>query len=1055
LSYNAGQLRTVTDPVGRTLTFTYTGSLLTSVGDSSGRQVSFDYMNGELTSATDVGNQETQFSYYAGHLLHTMQDPRGGLVSNAYYADNRVQTQTDPMSRTVQFEYTAFDSLHSQTKVTDNLGNDTLYVYDENRLTLRVENPGDPRQAVWRYTYDPNYPTGGATATDPNGHTTRNTWDSQGNLLEFDNALGLPTTYAYNGTNDLLVVTSTVNLTTTFTYDPNGNVLSITQPVKETSQLAVTQFGYDPLHPGDVLTVTNPLNNSWRTTYDSYGYVLSTTDPLTETTRFTHDPLGRLLSVVDPLTHTASLAYNPYGAVTSITDTLGYTTTYSYDANQNLQTITNTKGLTTTYTYDLGNEVTRVTYPDGTHSDTGYDGNGRVISQTNPLTQTTLYDYDAFNRLNRVTDPLTHITRYDYDLAGNLLSVTDPLTYTTYYGYDAANQLSVIKHSDGLTPDVSIDQRDTLGRITQMTDGSGTTYYSYDSLNRLVQVQNGANAVVGYQYDLANNLTRIIYPGALKSVVRGYDAANRLRTVKDWLNHTTQFDYDATGALSSQTYPNGVQLKIGRDAAGQVISMTHAITATPFLSMTYGHDKLGLLNSANEAGAGADSYTYDTRSRLVGDQFTASTPISRTWSYDGATEITATRYQLGVQTPITTTRSYDAADELRSLVEQQGTTTTKNLSFSYDDKGNRISQADSVNGTASSYSYDQANRLITYNGVWQYVYDGNGLRVKKVGLGGTTNFTWDLAAGLPLLLADGSANYIYGPGGQILEQIQGSTAYYYHADRLGSVRALTIQAGAVVATYTYDAYGATTASTGSLANPFRYTGEYQDAESGLYYLRARYYDPASQQFLTRDPLLAVTGQAYNYAGGSPLNATDPLGLAKAIPMDGGGSGGGDVVIGASVGLWTLSLWASHQLGDAAAAWLQATANTIDQAIQGNPDDDWNIVTVFRGCNGTYPGAFKLRTDRDPDGYSAFETPQPGHDIQIPFVILYRGQKVSGTEGIFLDPSLRAAGIARYTPELGGEGHWSLQFKGPDGNPISDARQLLSEYAKRMGIPNLP
>jgi YD repeat-containing protein len=150
--------------------------------------------------------------------------------------------------------------------------------------------------------------------------------------------------------------------------------------------------------------------------------------------------------------------------------------------------------------------------------------------------------------------------------------------------------------------------------------------------------------------------------------------------------------------------------------------------------------------------------------------------------------------------------------------------------------------------------YNQANRLITYNGVWQYVYDGNGLRVKKVGLGGTTNFTWDLAAGLPLLLADGSANYIYGPGGQILEQIQGSTAYYYHADRLGSVRALTNQAGAVVATYTYDAYGATTASTGSLANPFRYTGEYQDAESGLYYLRARYYDPASQQFLTRDPL---------------------------------------------------------------------------------------------------------------------------------------------------------------------------------------------------------
>ena len=85
--------------------------------------------------------------------------------------------------------------------------------------------------------------------------------------------------------------------------------------------------------------------------------------------------------------------------------------------------------------------------------------------------------------------------------------------------------------------------------------------------------------------------------------------------------------------------------------------MTHAITATPFLSMTYGHDPLGLLNSAGEAGAGADTYTYDARNRLTGDQLAASTTISRTWSYDGATEITDTRYQLGVQTPITTTRS--------------------------------------------------------------------------------------------------------------------------------------------------------------------------------------------------------------------------------------------------------------------------------------------------------------------------------------------------------------------------------------------------------------
>jgi uncharacterized protein RhaS with RHS repeats len=65
---------------------------------------------------------------------------------------------------------------------------------------------------------------------------------------------------------------------------------------------------------------------------------------------------------------------------------------------------------------------------------------------------------------------------------------------------------------------------------------------------------------------------------------------------------------------------------------------------------------------------------------------------------------------------------------------------------------------------------------------------------------------------------------------------------------LGSVRSLTNQAGAVVATYAYDAYGTTTASTGTVANPLRYAGEYQDAESGLYYLRAHYHDLTSQPF---------------------------------------------------------------------------------------------------------------------------------------------------------------------------------------------------------------
>jgi RHS repeat-associated protein len=113
----------------------------------------------------------------------------------------------------------------------------------------------------------------------------------------------------------------------------------------------------------------------------------------------------------------------------------------------------------------------------------------------------------------------------------------------------------------------------------------------------------------------------------------------------------------------------------------------------------------------------------------------------------------------------------------------------------------------------------------------------------------------------------------------ILEQIDGSDyAYFYHHDQIGSVRAIANSSGTVQNTYDYDAYGKVLTTTGTLQNPFGYTGEYTDGESGLVYLRARYYDPATQQFLTVDPMLASTEQAYAYVGGSPTNFRDPWGL---------------------------------------------------------------------------------------------------------------------------------------------------------------------------------
>ena len=159
-----------------------------------------------------------------------------------------------------------------------------------------------------------------------------------------------------------------------------------------------------------------------------------------------------------------------------------------------------------------------------------------------------------------------------------------------------------------------------------------------------------------------------------------------------------------------------------------------------------------------------------------------------------------------------------------------------------------------------------------------YAYDGTGLRASKTVASTGTQETWDVAEGLPLLLVDGSVDYVYGPGGVPLEQVSSSGTLYYHQDQLGSTRALTNSSGSMVASYTYDAYGHLMASTGTVSNPLGYGGQYADPETGLIYLRARYYDPATGQLLSRDPLQAQTRSAYGYVADNPLNGVDLAGM---------------------------------------------------------------------------------------------------------------------------------------------------------------------------------
>ncbi|MDQ2829081.1 MAG: type IV secretion protein Rhs, partial [Chloroflexota bacterium] len=732
------------------------------------------------------------------------------------------------------------------------------------------------------------------SVTDPNQHTTRYTYDAQGNTLSAIDALNRTSTYTYDALNDLTSATDPNGVTTQYSYDAVGDLLSAARPLTQMGQTATTTLTYDPAHPGDAVAITDPNGHTWRYVYDTYGNVVRASDPLNNTVADRYDLIGRKIVEVspkgnvvgaNPINYTTTITYNAFGEATASTDPLGHQTTYQYDPNQNLLAVTDALGHTIRYGYDADNERTSVTRPDGTIDRTAYDGDGSVTAQIDGLGRSTTYAYDPLNRVVAVTDPLTRTTTYGYDAAGNEITVIDPLSRTTSLQYDVVNQLTGVTHSDGTTTNVAYTYTPDGQRAT-MSDGTGTTTYTYDALERLVRTVNGAGQALGYSYDLANNLTTLTYPDG-SQVTRTYDAANRMTAVSDWLGHTTRFAYDADANLVTRTYPNTTTASMSYNAADQLTGIADGRPGSAFWTFAYSRDGLGQLTaSVDPIERLQHSYSYDALNRLVGDQRGGGFPAGTTsGSYDAADQLitaadTASTSSAGL--------SYDAANELTRVHIASGIG-GDDLTMGYNADGTRTTEADSASGLRASAGYDQADRLITVTvGTTtsatptiqaQYAYNGDGLRMSKVVSGTAEAFTWDLGDKMPLLIQDGTTRYITGPDGLPVEQIAADGAVlYYYQDQLGSTRGLLNGSGQIVAAYAYGPYGARIVLSGRVVTPFGYAGQYTDAETGLQYLRTRYYDPTTAQFISRDPAASMTGQPYTYASDNPTNWTDPTGL---------------------------------------------------------------------------------------------------------------------------------------------------------------------------------
>ncbi len=844
-----GLLTTITDPMGLVTTLNYQSGLLSNVTDPVGRITSFQHdNNGNLTSIINPDGTESSYTYDSRHLMSTETEPNGnthtinysfaGRFESMDFADGRTKQLSpsiqkglvDPSSGvgdSVENPAANLPANDINSTITDSNGNITTVKTDKfGRITQSTDNC-----CLGRITeIERNENSLPTKVTRANGAATINTYDDNGNILTSnDQSIGAITTFTYDSTfNQVTSITDPKGNTTTITYDMNGNPLEIVDAQNNTTTQTFNS-------QGQLTGITDALGSSTSFTYNTNGNLKTTTDPLGNVTTLTTDSSGNVITATDANGKVTQFAYDTLNRLTQVTDANGDITNYSYDANGNLTLVTDANGNITTFAYDSMDRLITKTDPLGNSDTFEYDGNENLISRTDRNGQTINFQYDNLNQLINKTLPGNLVTTLDYDLVGNLTSITDPdsnLTFT-YDGTDRLINTSTTGSPN--QPDVTINYTyDANGNRLTMTDSlTGTTNYLYDTLNRIITITNPPN-------------------------------------------QTVNFGYDALSRRASTTLPNGVTTDYAYDSNSRITNLQHKLGITTLSSFSYTYDNVVNRIAMNTTRSGlivnnSLNYVYDNIYQLT--QATRPLPAqpAETFNYDPL----GNRLQ----------RDGETIDSTIGQANQLLNDAT--FAYIYDNNGNLVQKTDKSTNETTDYIYDAENRLIRINlpggNVAQYRYDGLGRRIEKDVDGSITRYVYDNED--ILLEFDGNnsqiARYTHGFGfDEPLIMKRGGVSLYYLADGLGSITDLTDSTGAIAQSYVYDSFGNIDQQVGPLENPYTYTGRELDAESGLYYYRARYYEAIVGRFINEDPI-EFTGSDnnfYRYVQNNPVSFVDPFGL---------------------------------------------------------------------------------------------------------------------------------------------------------------------------------
>ena len=912
--YNAmGNITSTTDPLGGVASFEY---------DNMGRKTKVTAPDPD--GAGPLSSPVTQYEYNGSGSISKITDPEGRDTTFQYDDIGRRSGVTDHLGNQTTYTYDDFDNLTGVTQPDPDgagplVAAVTAYAYDDyDRRTSTT----DPEGGVTSFTYDD---AGNVLSiTDPVNNTTNFAYDGLGRLTIETNQLGDARSFEYEAAGNLARRT-----------DRNGRVIQYTH---DDLERLTNERWYENGSPTPSLSITTDTEGGSRNEVQRVGF---TDDEVTGGT-FTLTAGGETTSAL-AYNATAAQVESALEALSSIGSGNVSVTKYEDEMTWTTEwTLTFQSGLagtnvaqTTIDTSNLWQMMYTLTDIQATDTEGGVFDEVQTITLSNASGGTLRLAFRG-----ETTAPLNYdATAADVDSALEELNAVDQLTVTgsaggpwtvTFAGtHVGTNVSSIMGDATGTTNGTLVRtitfDYDAASQLTDVSDPDSTYAYTYDNLGRVLTVDNSgtsgvADIVLTSAYDANNNRT------SLSATIDSTDDFLNSYTY-DSLNRLTQLDQEG------QTGGNSVAEKrvdFAYNLANQYTTIaryndTDGGSSNEVAASTYSYDTLGRITGLEYERGGTDlftpySWTYDSTNRIT--QFVSADGTSD-YSHDKTSQLTAADHNYQTDESY----AYDANGNRTMTGYTTGTnnqlTNDGTYSYEYDDEGNRTKRTNDTTSEVTEYEWDFRNRLTKVTEkdgtsattqVVEYTYD---VYNRRIGKEVDTTSPFDMADAaieryiyddlngitsvdggnviLDFVDPDGtgsqpsalSSRQLFGNAvDQILaqedvtESLTSPDRVLWHlTDRLQTVRDLAKNDGTLGEHYKYDSFGQIISGDTSVTR-YLYTSREYDADTGLQYNRARWYDAAVGQWVSPDPLAFRAGDTNleRYVHNSPTNLFDPSGL---------------------------------------------------------------------------------------------------------------------------------------------------------------------------------